>query len=369
MRRERRKLTMYLSGALASLAFLLPSCENGEGPAADTWDRGAMLEHLTDDFIVPAFENYKSQTADLVAAATWFEDFTDQQSLDRLREELEDAYLAWQWVSFLEIGPGEAKALRFRSNTFPTDTANLKGDITSFAAGSGPNFQLPSTFDRQGYPALDFLVEGKDLDYFISNPDAAAYVSNLAISLHTLAVDVDAAWENERIGFIANNGSAASASTNKLANDYVFHYEKEFRAGKVGIPAGVFSSVPLPEKVESLYGGYSRKLFLEALKAHRAFFFGKSYDGLSEGPGFAAYLDHLNVRGVDGLLSEEMQEVFTESENLALELNENFEVQISDDHIKALELYDAVQRGVVILKVDMMQALNIKVDYIDADGD
>ena len=34
-----------------------------------------------------------------------------------------------------------------------------------------------------------------------------------------------------------------------------------------------------------------------------------------------------------------------------------------------LAAYDAIQQNVVYLKLDMMQALNITVDYVDSDGD
>ena len=34
-----------------------------------------------------------------------------------------------------------------------------------------------------------------------------------------------------------------------------------------------------------------------------------------------------------------------------------------------LETYDELQKAVVLLKVDMLQVLNIKVDFVDADGD
>jgi hypothetical protein len=34
-----------------------------------------------------------------------------------------------------------------------------------------------------------------------------------------------------------------------------------------------------------------------------------------------------------------------------------------------LSTYDAIQKIVVMLKVDMLQKLNISVDYADADGD
>ena len=33
------------------------------------------------------------------------------------------------------------------------------------------------------------------------------------------------------------------------------------------------------------------------------------------------------------------------------------------------EAYDALQLVVVALKVDMLQAFNVSVDYVDADGD
>ena len=50
-------------------------------------------------------------------------------------------------------------------------------------------------------------------------------------------------------------------------------------------------------------------------------------------------------------------------------LDESFANQITADKVKFLETYDAIQKVVVLLKVDMLQALNINVDYTDADGD
>jgi hypothetical protein len=31
--------------------------------------------------------------------------------------------------------------------------------------------------------------------------------------------------------------------------------------------------------------------------------------------------------------------------------------------------YDELQKNVVLMKVDMLQAMNVSVDYVDADGD
>ena len=40
-----------------------------------------------------------------------------------------------------------------------------------------------------------------------------------------------------------------------------------------------------------------------------------------------------------------------------------------DDNTLMLQTYDVLQDNVVYLKVDMLQALDIRVDYVDADGD
>ena len=43
--------------------------------------------------------------------------------------------------------------------------------------------------------------------------------------------------------------------------------------------------------------------------------------------------------------------------------------QVEKDNTKMLEAYDELQKAVILLKVDMMQALSISVDYVDSDGD
>jgi len=51
------------------------------------------------------------------------------------------------------------------------------------------------------------------------------------------------------------------------------------------------------------------------------------------------------------------------------ELNNDFSVQVNQDNLTMLTTYDVIQKNVVLLKVDMLQKLNISIDYADADGD
>ena len=50
-------------------------------------------------------------------------------------------------------------------------------------------------------------------------------------------------------------------------------------------------------------------------------------------------------------------------------LDDNYFDQINNDNTKMTQEYDALQTVVVLIKVDMLQAFNISVDYVDADGD
>jgi len=51
------------------------------------------------------------------------------------------------------------------------------------------------------------------------------------------------------------------------------------------------------------------------------------------------------------------------------ELDSNLKSQVETDNSKMLAAFDELQKEVVLLKVDMMQALSISVDYVDSDGD
>ena len=60
---------------------------------------------------------------------------------------------------------------------------------------------------------------------------------------------------------------------------------------------------------------------------------------------------------------------FTDSEQLINILEDNFFSQVTTNNNHMVDVFDKLQEGVVLLKTDMLSALSISVDYIDADGD
>ncbi len=352
---------------------LLVSCNDEENPIiTDSFDRGAMLEDWADMIIIPAFTTYQAQLNDLQATHNNFKVEATPNTLQSLREAYLSAYKAWQRVSMFDIGRAEQIGLRSFTNSYPTDVEKIEENVNS----SIYNLELPSEAAVQGFPALDYLLYGlsdseNEVLSLLESSGYSLYLEALVSRLATLSSEVVADWQGEyRETFIANDGASATASVDKMVNDYLFYYERFFRTGKVGIPAGVFSGNVLPESVEGFHSKiYSKELFLESLAATEDFFRGMSHDGNEQGESLESYLLHRTNEAMTVNVAPDILMQFDLAAMKASVLADNFSEQVLSDNSKMLETYDELQKAVVIMKVDMMQAFNIQVDYVDADGD
>lgn len=359
---------------LVIVSILLWGCSNSDNDpdgVEDTFDRAAMLANWADNIIIPAYQAYVSALGDLKTASDNFIATTDETNLATLRAEWIEAYTAWQYVSMFEIGPAEAVTLRNFTNIYPADVQGIDDNI----AQGGYNLTLPSTNDEQGFPALDYLINGLfDADANIVaafSTDHETYLDDVISRLVELSTGVLNEWTSTyRSSFVNNSGSTATSAVNKMVNDYMFYYEKSLRAGKVGIPAGVFSSSPLNDRVEAFHHGeVSKALLLAALNATQDFFNGKHFGASATGESLNSYLDFLNTirEGEDlaGLINGQ----FNAARNAINSLSNNLSDQVTSNNSMMLQAYDQLQMNVVLMKVDMFQALNIQVDFVDADGD
>ena len=113
-----------------------------------------------------------------------------------------------------------------------------------------------------------------------------------------------------------------------------------------------------------------KSLAIEAANAVDNFFNGRSYsDNEDVGLSLKSYLDFVEGESVSSKLSDEIDAQIAASIESIGSLKENFVDQVNENNIEMLRTYDVIQAGVVMLKVDMLQKLNINVDYVDADGD
>lgn len=360
---------------LLTVAVLLTStaCNENNTITTDSYDRSEMLAHWSDNIIIPSYNAYADDLAGLTTSLANFKENPTTDHLAELRLSLDQAYTSWQRVSMYEIGPAEAVALRSHANTYPTDINSIDAALDGVAF----NLELISTIDQQGFPALDYLlyqgeVSDATLVERLSTPAAAAYLDALVSRLSDLNGEVLSQWESDyRNEFVAASGNSATSSVDLLVNDIILYYEKNLRAGKVGIPAGIFSDSPLPDRVESLYNANRGKAYLqEALSGFRSFINGVSADGQQSGPSLMEYSDYLDdIRSADSRLSEMINDQLLEVEEAIGALDDNLASQVESDNVRMLAAYDQLQRLVPLLKIDMVQSMGINIDFVDTDGD
>ncbi len=342
----------------------------------DNFDRQAMLINWADNIIIPAYTFFIEKTGELKTASEAFTGDPTTANYESLVTTWELAYTAFQDVSIFEIGKAEELRITNNLNIYPTDINGLTDNVLN----GGYNLELPSQIAMQGFPALDYLLfgiaENQDavLDFYQNDENAAKYLNYLTAltnRIDDLSQAVLTDWNDSyRNDFVENSSNSALASVDKLVNDYIFYYERHLRAGKIGIPAGVFSGDALSENVEAFYRkDLSKLLFNRALDAVQNFFNGVHYENATEGESMKTYIEYLNVTKDNESLAKVINDQFQAVRNTAQELNDNFVEQVETDNVKMLATYDQLQINVVHIKVDMLQAFNINIDYVDADGD
>ncbi len=360
-------------------AILVISCttdDEEEGGPETGFDREALLANWADNIIIPSFENVTGATLDLEEETQKFTQEPTIANLNALRESFKEGYILFQTVSVFSIGKAEEINYRARLNTYPADASGINAKINSGEF----NLELPSSFDEQGFPALDYLINGlADTDdeivgIFNSDPNAEFYknyLNELSENINSLSREVLIDWKSGyRDTFVSNTSSSRTGSVDRLTNEYIKYYEKFLRSGKIGIPSGIFTGNPVPENVEAFYAdALSKDLYLKALETVQNFFNGKHFNSSQNGLSFKHYLEYQNsIKG-----GEELEDLinaqFDAIRNQATSLSPDFVQQVKSNNNMMLEAFDELQKNVVLLKVDMMQALSLSVDYVDSDGD
>ena len=346
-------------------------------PVSTDFQRGPMLANWADNIIIPSYENFSSELQALVDAYNTFKTESTENNLAALRNAWQDAYLAWQRVSMFETGPAEQLGYRLNMNTYPTDVDLLEDHVES----GSYDLSLSSNRDTKGFPALDYLINGlAETDSEIvskftapSNNEAYFnYMDDVFADMQALTAQVLSDWQQGyRNTFVNNDGSSSTASVDRFVNDFIFYYEKFLRAGKMGIPLGVFSGIKVPGNIEAFHKeDFSNLLFLAGLQAVQDFFNGKHFGSSASGESLASYLRTLNTLK-DG---DELDQLINGQFNTARSMVESLdpfldEIENNNPPTDMLLAYDEVQRAVPLLKVDMVSAMSISIDFVDADGD
>ncbi len=367
--------------AFCCILVFLPGCSKNEtdpSPNNNDKDRGLILTHWVDKIVVPSYAKFKVKQDAMLVKADAFTTSPNTTTLTEFRTAWASAYAEWQKVELFEFGAADKYTLRNFFNIYPASVEGIAANIQNPSANLG----LAGSYAMQGFPALDYLINGVGADdaaiiaYYTTEADAVKrinYLKKLTARMNTLLTGVIAEWNGPyRDTFISKTGLDIGSSMALVVNAYVLHYERFIRSGKFGIPAGVLTSVPGPEKVEAYYKkDISLTLANNAHQAAIDFFNGVDVTTGTEGPSFKSYLNGLGAKdtSIGMLLSDVINDQFELIGGKLDALSSNFYQQIQTDNQKMISVYTEMQKTVRMLKVDMTSAMSITITYTDNDGD
>ncbi|WP_240163951.1 imelysin family protein [Spirosoma taeanense] len=343
-------------------------------------NRQAMLTNIADNIILPGYANFETTFDDMLTRVDAFTAKPSKATLSDLRRAWATAYTEWQKVELYDVGPAERHTLRNFFNIYPANGIGIEEYIS---IGASAPLDVPAAYPRQGFPALDYLLNGLDsgdeaiVARYTSAPDAAkrlAYLKRITTQMKTLFNTVYSEWTGGyRDTFVNCTGLDAGCSTSKLVNGYVMHYERYIRSGKFGIPSGAMTNgTPMPDKVEALY---SKGLGLTLAKAaHTAavdFFNGKGVKNGLEGPSLKTYLNGLNAKDsrTGTLLTDLINTQFNSVQDRLNTLKPSLYDEVTLNTAAVTSVYTEMQKAIRMLKVDMTTAMSITITYTDNDGD
>ncbi|MBB6613025.1 imelysin family protein [Pontibacter sp. Tf4] len=350
------------------------SSDNGDDNTGSDFDRKAMLTSYANNLIIPGYERFSETTHQMDAAIEQFVATPSVTTLATARQAYQQAYLAWQEVSIFEFGPADEQMLRTNLNIYPTFTTQIENNISSGTY----DLQAAANLPAKGFPALDYLLYGQSSDTEIVNKyTTAANAANRKKYLQDVANFLDQqvhatynGWTSQNYSntFIQSEGTAVGSAVGNLVNQLNSDIDLTKRA-KVGIPVGKFTAgTALPEKSEAYYSHTSLELLLQNLRAEKAVFMGLSANG-TDGLGLDDYLDHVNAKKGNMLLSDAIEQQF----NLAIAAAEAVNAPVSDavttNQAAVNKVYDELQKLIVLTKTDMPSALGVTITYTDNDGD
>lgn len=364
---------------LSFIGLIAAACSSGNDGGTDNgsgYDRTALLTNWANNIIIPSFTNYQSKLQVLVTSTTTFNTTPNVANLQTIRTAWLEAYKAYQYVAMYNIGKAEEINFNMTANTYPTSAAGIDANIASGTY----NLALLSQFDKQGLPALDYLLNGLGANdaaivtFYTTNANATNYKNYLTALVTKLKANADSVvtdWATYKTTFIASSGSSVSGSVNIMTNLFVKNLEKDVRSGKIGIPAGLSSEgVLYPNKVEAYYkNNVSKELLLAGIQASQDFFNGKYFGSATTGEGLKNFLDFVNATRDGKKLSDVINTQYAASLQISGTLNNSFSEQIQSNNALMISAYDVLQLNVKYTKLDLMQALNMTIDYVDGDGD
>ena len=167
------------------IAFLISfSCSDSSGSSdgpVDNFDRQSILENVTDNIILPAFEDFTQKIVQLEESLSLFTNTKNLVNLEEVQARWFEAYKIWQHIEMFNILKAEEVYFIQKMNTYPASVSKIENNISTGDYNLETN---NNNWVAQGFPTLDYLLFGLKANntstlLFYQNIENIAYLNYL----------------------------------------------------------------------------------------------------------------------------------------------------------------------------------------------
>jgi len=346
------------------------------------FDRGAMLDEIGMNVILPAHEGLLREAARLDSTVTRFAAEPSGESLLLVRERWLATDLAWRAIQLfqfdglliihnsIERRPARADfieeviAARAAGTAGPIDADFIAG-IGSTSKGLGAIEHLIFTGSTPVDEPASEDPDGTVVESFVREPARAEYLRAVAEALVRTAGELRSHWAPDGDNYVRtfrendSDGADVQGSISHLANRMVELHEIATRDW-LGRPTGrTTDGIARAEDVEVPLSGRSLELLIASVEGIQRTF----EAGLDD------YLDYLDPAEGEGRLSARIARQFDTALDALRAIDGPLKVAVLDDPATAEAAYDEMRELVVLLKSEMSAQLGITITFSDSDGD
>lgn len=309
----------------------------------DGFDRGALLSNLGENVLLPTYESFALNIAELVTESQNYCDALATADEATAREAAQDAWktamISWQMAEVMQIGLADAgdRGLHDLIYSWPVTSACAVDQAVMIRLNDPAGYDFPASLsNRRGLNSLEYLLFYEDLESVCTaatQPDGwdvlsdeerraarCGYVQAAAADLAVQSAALVQAWQPEGGNFVgeltaAGNGSQRFVSQEEALNELfaaLFYIDTVTKDQKLAEPAGMAINAcnvvdePCLDELESRYAYHSKENIAANIHGFRMLFQGQSGAG-EDGSGF----DDLLTARDRADLAQKMEEALT----------------------------------------------------------
>lgn len=350
-------------------------CQDDDGILEKNYEtqfyRESQLTNIYNNEIVDHTSDFVSKTANLQSTIEQFRQNPSATNLLLAQNDWETMLLTWKELELYKIGDVSDSFLFFDINLWPSNETLIDTYINGTDT-IDETFISSHGASSKGISALEFLLFSSEnpsevLNSFTTDMNANRrldYLVALATNLNTKAQALQTVWQNYQPEFISSLQNGINGSQNLVINAMVTLTE-QIVIRKLGNPLGDNTGGILnPESLEASRSGNSLTIIERHLKSLQ-----RCYSGdFKQTPFRIGFDDYLVKLGYEEL-SVRIHEQFNICQQQIETINGTLYEELTNNPQNVVALQDTFRDLLVLLKVDMANAIGSTITFNDNDGD